>query len=95
MGKKVIMFEDNKLNQRVQSRFLKLAGIECKIVENGKVGIDFLGETETSRLGDFDLVLMDCNMPVMDGFEATKNIREMEKKIKSSTKTCYCNNCRR
>ena len=75
--RKVIMFEDNKLNQRLQERFLKMLKFDCKTVENGQIGIDFLSESPIN-FSQFDLILMDCHMPVMDGFEATKNIRRLE-----------------
>jgi CheY-like chemotaxis protein len=62
--------EDNVTNQMVIKRLLALLKINCFIVANGQEAIDAL------RREKFDLVLMDCQMPVMDGFEATAIIRK-------------------
>ncbi len=69
-GFKILLAEDNPLNQDLARRLLIKRGHEVTVVENGKLALDKL-EEET-----FDLVLMDLEMPEMDGFEATRKIRE-------------------
>ncbi len=67
----LLVAEDNKVNQKIMSRILNALGFEFEIVENGQLAVDAMLE------GSFDLVLMDINMPVMDGVIATKHIRSM------------------
>jgi len=69
----ILLAEDNEVNQEVAYEVLIQAGYQCNIVANGKEAI------EAVLSANYDLVLMDCAMPEMDGFEATKNIRQMEK----------------
>jgi signal transduction histidine kinase/CheY-like chemotaxis protein len=66
----ILVVEDNKINQMVTKKFIEKTGNICTIVENG-----FLA-TEMVENASFDLILMDINMPIMNGFEATKIIRE-------------------
>jgi len=68
----LLLVEDHKLNQLVAKKTLerKWENIQITIAENGQIAIDLLREK------DFDLVLMDVQMPVMDGYEATKTVRE-------------------
>ncbi|MFC5045826.1 ATP-binding protein [Aquimarina hainanensis] len=73
--KKILVAEDNKINQIVTQNLLKIIGYECVIVENGFNAKRMVEEY------DFDLVLMDLNMPYMDGVEATKQIREFNTSI--------------
>ena len=73
VGIKVLLAEDNSLNQEIVSGFLKLSGIEVDIAENGIVALEFL------KLNSYDVILMDINMPKMDGLQATKAIREQSK----------------
>ncbi len=68
-GTKILVAEDNSINQQVIREFLNLSGITVKIVNNGKEAIELLENNL------FDAVLMDIHMPEMDGFEATKLIR--------------------
>ncbi|MDA8388304.1 MAG: response regulator [Nitrospiraceae bacterium] len=72
-GCKVLLAEDNLINQQVAVELLENAGLEVKVANNGREAIDLLGGEE------YACVLMDLQMPVMDGFEATKAIRGMEK----------------
>ncbi|MFD0862094.1 ATP-binding protein [Sungkyunkwania multivorans] len=67
--KKILVVEDNKMSQMVTSNLIKLIGYDCRIAENG------LKAYEVVKAEAFDLVLMDLNMPVMNGFEATKRIK--------------------
>jgi two-component system sensor histidine kinase/response regulator len=71
-GLHVLVAEDHPVNQRITSRFLQKLGIECEVVANGEEAIQALKQR------DFDLVLMDVQMPVMDGLEATLAIRKLE-----------------
>ena len=72
-GLEVLLVEDNPLNQRVASEFMKLWGIQVSCAENGQEGVDVV------KNYDYDMVLMDLQMPVLDGYEATKAIRALEK----------------
>ncbi len=71
-GKKILVAEDNKINFFVANKFLIGWGITVTHAENGQIALDIL-EKE-----DFDLILMDLHMPVMDGIEATRIIRKSE-----------------
>ena len=70
---RILVAEDNKVNQRVLKTIIDKAGHEVVLVEDGEAALDML-ETDASR---FDIVLMDINMPRMDGIEATKLYRFM------------------
>jgi len=72
-GKNVLLVEDNLFNQVYAEEILEDVGIEVTIAENGQIAIDKLNHSH------FDLVLMDCRMPVMDGYEATEQIRKVPK----------------
>lgn len=69
-GKKILVAEDNRINQIVTKKILEKKGVECTIAENGKEALNFVKENT------YDLLLMDLNMPIMDGFEATLEIRK-------------------
>lgn len=71
----VLIVEDNKINQQVVSINLKMLGIDYKIANNGVEAV----ELYKSHHKEILVVLMDCMMPVMDGFEATEAIRQLEK----------------
>ncbi|MBQ4819124.1 response regulator [Aquimarina sp. MMG016] len=70
--RKILVAEDNKINQIVTKNLLNLIGYDCTIVENGFNAIQMVKKEE------FDLILMDLNMPYVNGTEATKRIREFD-----------------
>lgn len=70
-GMQLLIVEDDVINQKVLSNILKVSGIEITIASNGREAVQTVKESE----GNFDLVLMDINMPVMDGYVATQMIR--------------------
>jgi PAS domain S-box-containing protein len=71
-GKKILVAEDNKINFFVANKFLVGWGISVTHAENGQIALDILAKE------DFDLILMDLHMPVLDGIEATRIIRKSE-----------------
>ncbi|BFM13440.1 hypothetical protein R50072_35930 [Simiduia litorea] len=73
---KVLVAEDNNVNRMVIKGLLGKFGIEPRMVENGRAAL----EAVTAPNANFDLVLMDCEMPEMDGFEATRSIRDFERR---------------
>jgi len=68
----VLAVEDNRVNQQVIKKYLETCGLQVVIAENGHVACEAMKER------CFDMIFMDCQMPVMDGYEATKRIREQE-----------------
>ena len=81
-GMRFLCAEDNELNAEILMELLKIEGAEATICENGKKTVEAF---EQSATGDYDMILMDVQMPVMNGYEATKAIRmsshEMAKTI--------------
>ncbi|WKY60047.1 response regulator [Vibrio sp. SNU_ST1] len=69
---KVLVVEDSRVNQQVAKMMLKKLGFEVDIAENGEIGV------EKFKANDYVMIFMDCQMPVLDGFEATKQIRALE-----------------
>ena len=77
-GMRFLCAEDNELNAEILMELLKIEGAECTICENGKRVLEAF---EQSAPGDYDMILMDVQMPVMNGYEATKAIRRSSHKL--------------
>ena len=71
MGRRVLIVEDNLINQKITQKLLSKWGIETAIAGNGKIGFEMVQESL------YDFVLMDLQMPVMNGIESTKAIRKL------------------
>lgn len=76
---RVLVAEDNRTNQMVAGGMLSMNGCECEFAANGREAV------EAARRGHFDLILMDCSMPEMDGYEATAHIRNFEEPLGQRT----------
>lgn len=71
-GKRVLLVEDNELNMEIATEILKMADVKVECVNNGREAVD---QVLNSEAGYYDLVLMDIQMPIMNGYEATQAIR--------------------
>lgn len=72
---RILLAEDNELNQEIAVEILNEAGFDVEVADNGQIAVDMLKESEP---GYYRLILMDVQMPVMNGYEATKTIRKLE-----------------
>jgi CheY-like chemotaxis protein/HPt (histidine-containing phosphotransfer) domain-containing protein len=72
VGGHVLLVEDNPVNRQVAQRLLALVGVSHDVAENGKQALDCLAQSR------YDAVLMDCQMPIMDGYTATRTMRRLE-----------------
>ncbi len=72
-GKRFLVVDDNLVNQKVSVKMLEKAGIKADVATNGQEALDALAH------GDYALILMDCQMPVMNGYDATRVIRRRER----------------
>ncbi len=75
LGTTILVVEDNPVNRKIALRFLERMGARTVTADNGAEALDRLRAAPTR----FDAVLMDCQMPVMDGFDATRALRELER----------------
>ena len=80
-GKRLLVVEDNKTNQLIAVSILKSAGFEIELAENGEIAVNMV---KNSEQGYYDAVLMDIQMPVMNGYEAAKAIRGFDDKRKAT-----------
>lgn len=72
MDQNVLLVEDNEMNQKIVVKVLKTKGLTCDVACNGLEALEILNKK------NYDLIFMDCQMPIMDGYECTRRIRERE-----------------
>ncbi len=68
--------EDNEINAEILSEILEMEGASCEVAENGKLALE---RFKHAAQGEFDAILMDVQMPVMNGYDATRAIRALER----------------
>ena len=73
-GKRILLVDDNELNREIGVEILQMTGAEVETAENGKIAVE---KVEASPKGSYDLIFMDIQMPVMNGYEATAAIRSL------------------
>ena len=80
-GRKLLLVEDNELNQEIAKTILEEAGFLIDTADDGTIAVEKL---EAAPADAYDLILMDIQMPVMDGYQATQAIRAMADPVKAS-----------
>ncbi|MDE5856364.1 MAG: response regulator [Anaeroplasmataceae bacterium] len=80
-GKRLLLVEDNELNQEIAQTILEAAGFTIDTVDDGSVAVE---QMKKMPAGTYDLILMDVQMPIMNGYEATRIIRALDDPVKAS-----------
>ncbi|HET8810475.1 MAG TPA: ATP-binding protein, partial [Flavobacteriaceae bacterium] len=73
-GKKILIVEDNKINQMITHKILAKHHVVCELADNGEIAV------EKAKSNQYDLILMDVHMPIMNGIDATREIRKIDQK---------------
>ncbi len=75
-GKKILLVEDNELNQEIAVEILQETGFVLDVADDGAVAVEMMKNAEA---GQYDLILMDIQMPIMNGYDATRKIRALDR----------------